>query len=87
MSQFRRLFSPVKIGRREAKNCIVSTPHGAAFARRAGSLTAASATTREGEGRLRRRDDVRLVQHPPTSVNDWGEVNNWDDSIIPQFRG
>ena len=22
----------------------------------------------------------------PTSVNDWGEVNNWDDSIIPQFR-
>jgi 2,4-dienoyl-CoA reductase-like NADH-dependent reductase (Old Yellow Enzyme family)/thioredoxin reductase len=22
----------------------------------------------------------------PTSVNDWGEVNNWDDSIIPQFK-
>src|SRR2546428_508336 len=22
----------------------------------------------------------------PTSVNDWAEINNWDDSIIPQFQ-
>ena len=45
-TQFRRLFSPVKIGRREAKNRIVSTPHGAAFGEKGGSPTATSAITR-----------------------------------------
>ena len=37
-TQFRRLFSPVKIGRREAKNRIVSTPHGAAFGEKGGEI-------------------------------------------------
>src|SRR5437762_14351038 len=22
----------------------------------------------------------------PTTINDGGEVNNWDDSVVPQFR-
>ncbi|HEX2483114.1 MAG TPA: hypothetical protein VHQ69_14650, partial [Methylomirabilota bacterium] len=33
---FPRLFSPVNLGRREAKNRIVSTPHGAAFGEKGG---------------------------------------------------
>ena len=86
-TQFRRLFSPVKIGRREAKNRIVSTPHGAAFGEK-GGLTDRYIRYHEekaqgGCGTVMMFGSSSIH---PTSVNDWGEVNNWDDSIIPQFR-
>ena len=86
-SQFRRLFSPVKLGAREAKNRIVSTPHGAAFGEK-GGIT--DRYIRYHEEKARGGCGVVMMfgssSIHPTSVNDWGEVNNWDDSIIPQFR-
>ena len=86
-TQFRRLFSPVKLGRREAKNRIVSTPHGAAFGEK-GGIT--DRYIRYHEEKAKGGCGVVMMfgssSIHPTSVNDWGEVNNWDDSIIPQFR-
>src|SRR5262249_21351213 len=86
-TQFRRLFSPIKIGRREAKNRIVSTPHGAAFGEK-GGIT--DRYIRYHEEKAKGGCGVVMMfgssSIHPTSVNDWGEVNNWDDSIIPQFR-
>lgn len=87
MSQFRRLFSPVKLGRREAPNRIVSTPHGAAFGER-GGIT--DRYIRYHEEKARGGCGVVMMfgssSIHPTSVNDWGEVNNWDDGIIPEFQ-
>jgi 2,4-dienoyl-CoA reductase-like NADH-dependent reductase (Old Yellow Enzyme family)/thioredoxin reductase len=87
MSQFGRLFSPVKLGGREAKNRIVSTPHGAAFGEK-GGIT--DRYIRYHEEKARGGCGVVMMfgssSIHPTSVNDWGEVNNWDDGIIPQFR-
>jgi mycofactocin system FadH/OYE family oxidoreductase 2 len=87
MTQFRRLFSPVTIGHRQAKNRIVSTPHGAAFGEK-GGIT--ERYVRYHEEKARGGCGVVMMfgssSIHPTSVNDWGEVNNWDDSIVPQFR-
>jgi mycofactocin system FadH/OYE family oxidoreductase 2 len=87
MNQFRRLFSPVRLGRREAKNRIVSTPHGAAFGEK-GGIT--DRYIRYHEAKARGGCGVVMMfgssSIHPTSINDWGEVNNWDDSIIPQFQ-
>jgi mycofactocin system FadH/OYE family oxidoreductase 2 len=87
MTQFRRLFSPVTLGRREAKNRIVSTPHGAAFGER-GGIT--DRYIRYHEEKAKGGCGVVMMfgssSIHPTSVNDWGEVSNWDDSIIPQFQ-
>jgi 2,4-dienoyl-CoA reductase-like NADH-dependent reductase (Old Yellow Enzyme family)/thioredoxin reductase len=87
MTQFRRLFSPVKLGRREAPNRIVSTPHGAAFGER-GGIT--DRYIRYHEHKARGGCGVVMMfgssSIHPTSVNDWGEVNNWDDGIVPQFQ-
>jgi 2,4-dienoyl-CoA reductase-like NADH-dependent reductase (Old Yellow Enzyme family)/thioredoxin reductase len=87
MSEFRRLFSPVRLGAREAKNRIVSTPHGAAFGEK-GGIT--DRYIRYHEEKARGGAGVVMMfgssSIHPTSVNDWGEVNNWDDSVIPQFR-
>ena len=86
-TQFRRLFSPVKLGRREAKNRIVSTPHGAAFGEKGGI---GDRYIRYHEEKAKGGCGVVMMfgssSIHPTSVNDWGEVNNWDDTIIPQFR-
>ena len=77
----------MKIGRREAKNRIVSTPHGAAFGEK-GGIT--DRYIRYHEEKAKGGCGVVMMfgssSIHPTSVNDWGEVNNWDDSIIPQFR-
>ena len=86
-TQFWRLFSPVKIGRREAKNRIVSTPHGAAFGEKGGLsdryIRYHEEKAKGGCGMVMMFGSSSIH---PTSVNDWGEVNNWDDDIIPQFR-
>ena len=85
--QLQRLFSPVKLGHREAKNRIVSTPHGAAFGEK-GRIT--ERYIRYHEEKAKGGCGVVMMfgssSIHPTSINDWGEVNNWDDSIIPEFR-
>ena len=84
-TQFRRLFSPRedRTPRGEELHRLHPTRRGVRR-RRAASPTATSATTRR-----RRKGGCGTVMMfgsssiHPTSVNDWGEVNNWDDSIIP----
>jgi len=87
MSAFARLFSPIRIGHATAKNRIVSTPHGAAFGEK-GNIT--DRYIRYHEEKARGGCGVVMMfgssSIHPSSINDWGEVNNWDDSVIPQFR-
>ena len=77
---------PVRPARphREAKNRIVSTPHGAAFGERGGItdryIRYHEEKAKGGCGMVMMFGSSSIH---PTSVNDWGEVNNWDDSIIP----
>src|SRR5262245_19568857 len=84
---FPRLFSPVKLGHLTAKNRIVSTPHGAAMGEK-GQIT--DRYIRYHEEKARGGCGVVMMcgssSIHPSSVNDWGEVNNHDDSIIPQFQ-
>ena len=86
-TQFRRLFSPIKLGHLVARNRIVSTPHGAALGDK-GGIT--ERYIRYHEEKARGGCAVVMMfgssSIHPTSVNDWGEVNNWDDSVIPQFQ-
>jgi dimethylglycine catabolism A len=86
-SAFPRLFSPVKLGPFTAKNRIVSTPHGAAMGEK-GQIT--DRYIRYHEAKAAGGCGVVMMfgssSVHPTSVNDWGEVNNWDDSVIPQLR-
>jgi 2,4-dienoyl-CoA reductase-like NADH-dependent reductase (Old Yellow Enzyme family)/thioredoxin reductase len=84
---FPRLFTPVRLGHVEVKNRIVSTPHGAAFGE-GGRITERyiryhEEKARGGCGAVMMFGSSSIH---PTSINDWGEVNNWDDSIIPQYR-
>jgi 2,4-dienoyl-CoA reductase-like NADH-dependent reductase (Old Yellow Enzyme family)/thioredoxin reductase len=87
MAAFARLFSPIRVGHATAKNRIVSTPHGAAFGEK-GNIT--ERYIRYHEEKARGGCGVVMMfgssSIHPTSINDWGEVNNWDDSVIPQFR-
>ena len=87
MSAFSRLFSPIRLGHATAKNRIVSTPHGAAFGEK-GNIT--ERYIRYHEEKAKGGCGVVMMfgssSIHPTSINDWGEVNNWDDSVIPQFR-
>ena len=87
MADFRRLFSPIAIGHTTAKNRIVSTPHGAAFGEN-GNIT--ERYIRYHEEKAKGGCGVVMMfgssSIHPSSINDWGEVNNWDDSVIPQFR-
>src|SRR5439155_1043270 len=66
---------------------IVSTPHGAAFGEK-GSIT--ERYVRYHEEKAKGGCGVVMMfgssSIHPTSINDWGEVNNWDDGVIPQFR-
>jgi mycofactocin system FadH/OYE family oxidoreductase 2 len=84
---FKHLFTPIKFGHLVAKNRIVSSPHGAAFGER-GGIT--DRYIRYHEEKAKGGCAVVMMfgssSIHPTSVNDWGEVNNWDDSIIPQYR-
>ncbi|HEV8308514.1 MAG TPA: FAD-dependent oxidoreductase [Methylomirabilota bacterium] len=84
---FARLFSPVKLGHLTARNRIVSTPHGAAFGEK-GGIT--DRYVRYHEEKAKGGCGVVMMfgssSVHPTSVNDWGEVNNWDDGVIPQFQ-
>lgn len=84
---FKRLFTPVQLGHTVAKNRIVSTPHGAAFGEK-GGIT--DRYIRYHEEKAKGGCGVVMMfgssSIHPTSVSDWGEVNNWDDSIIPQFQ-
>jgi len=84
---FARLFSPIALGHATAKNRIVSTPHGAAFGEK-GSIT--ERYIRYHEEKAKGGCGVVMMfgssSIHPTSINDWGEVNNWDDGVIPQFR-
>jgi 2,4-dienoyl-CoA reductase-like NADH-dependent reductase (Old Yellow Enzyme family)/thioredoxin reductase len=86
-STFPRLFSPVKLGHLEAPNRIVSTPHGAAMGEK-GAIT--DRYIRYHEAKARGGCGVVMMfgssSIHPTSINDWGEVNNWTDDVIPQFR-
>src|SRR5438445_6544977 len=86
-SPLRHLLSPIKLGHPTAKNRIVSTPHGAAYGER-GGLTDRYIRYHEekakgGCGTVMMFGSSSIH---PTSVNDWAEINNWDDSIIPQFQ-
>src|SRR5467141_1688633 len=84
-SPLRHLLSPIKLGHTTAKNRIVSTPHGAAYGER-GGLTDRYIRYHEekakgGCGTVMMFGSSSIH---PTSVNDWAEINNWDDSIIPR---
>jgi dimethylglycine catabolism A len=87
MTAFPRLFSPVKLGPRQAPNRIVSTPHGAAMGEK-GGIT--DRYIRYHEAKARGGCGVVMMfgssSIHPTSINDWGEVSNWTDEVIPQFR-
>ncbi len=84
---FKHLFTPIKLGPFTAKNRIVSTPHGAAFGEK-GGIT--DRYIRYHEEKAKGGCAVVMMfgssSVHPTSVNDWGEVSNHDDSIIPQFQ-
>jgi N,N-dimethylglycine/sarcosine dehydrogenase len=84
---FKYLFSPIRLGPFTAKNRIVSTPHGAAFGEKGGVT---DRYIRYHEEKAKGGCAVVMMfgssSVHPTSVNDWGEVNNHDDSIIPQFQ-
>src|SRR5262249_215065 len=86
-SAFPRLFSPVKLGPFTAKNRIVSTPHGAAMGEK-GQITDRYIPYHHAKAAAGRPPAMMFGSSSvhPTSVNDWGEVNNWDDSVIPQLR-
>ena len=84
---FPRLFSPLIIGQYELKNRIVSTSHDAHFG--AHGLPTDRYIRYHVE---KARGGAALVQvfgttsvHP-TSPGGAGNINNWDDSIIPPFR-
>src|SRR5262249_16457209 len=83
----RRLFSPIPLGHAVARNRIVSTPHGAAFGER-GGIT--DRYIRYHEEKAKGGCGVVMMFGSSsihrTSINDWGEVNNWDDGIVPQLR-
>src|SRR5262245_9668508 len=84
---FKHLFTPIRFGHLTAKNRIVSTPHGAAFGEK-GGIT--DRYIRYHEEKARRGCAVVILfgssSVRPPSVYDWGEVNNHDASIIPQFQ-
>jgi mycofactocin system FadH/OYE family oxidoreductase 2 len=84
---FRHLFAPIRLGHATARNRIVSTPHGAAFGEK-GGIT--DRYIRYHEEKAKGGCGVVMMfgssSVHPTSVNDWGEVNNHDDSIVPQLR-
>ena len=86
-TSLRHLLSSVQLGHTTAKNRIVSTPHGAAYGER-GGLT--DRYIRYHEEKAKGGCGVVMMfgssSIHPTSVNDWAEINNWDDSIIPQFQ-
>lgn len=82
-----RLFSPIRLGHLTAKNRIVSTPHGTGYGVE-GRLT--ERYIRYHEEKARGGCGVVMMfgsssVHPSSAV-DWGEVNNLDDSIVPDFR-
>ena len=85
---FRRLFSPIKLGRRRGEEPHrLHSPRGRHSARR---VRLTDRYIRYHEEKAKGGCGVVMMfgssSIHPTSVNDWGEVNNWDDSIIPQFR-
>ena len=86
-TSLRHLLSSIPLGHTTAKNRIVSTPHGAAYGER-GGLT--DRYLRYHEEKAKGGCGVVMMfgssSIHPTSVNDWAEINNWDDSIIPQFQ-
>ena len=86
-SALRNLLSSIPLGHTTAKNRIVSTPHGAAYGER-GGLT--DRYIRYHEEKAKGGCGVVMMfgssSIHPTSVNDWAEINNWDDNIIPQFQ-
>jgi len=86
-TSLRHLLSSIPLGHTVAKNRIVSTPHGAAYGER-GGLTDRYIRYHEEKAKGGCGTVMMFGSSSvhPTSVNDWGEVNNWDDSIIPQFK-
>ena len=88
MTPFPRLFSPVTLGAREARNRVVSTPHGAALGEKGGVT---DRYVRYHEEKARGGAGVVMMfgssSIHPTSINDWGEVSNWSDDVIPQLQG
>jgi 2,4-dienoyl-CoA reductase-like NADH-dependent reductase (Old Yellow Enzyme family)/thioredoxin reductase len=86
-TSLRHLLSSIPLGHTTAKNRIVSTPHGAAYGER-GALTDRYIRYHEEKAKGGCGTVMMFGSSSvhPTSVNDWGVVNNWDDSIIPQFK-
>src|SRR5215468_455129 len=86
-TELRHLFTKIALGHTTAKNRIVSTPHGAAYGEH-GGLT--DRYIRYHEEKAKGGCGVVMMfgssSIHPTSVNDWAEINNWDDTIIPQFQ-
>jgi mycofactocin system FadH/OYE family oxidoreductase 2 len=88
MPEFRHLFSPIRIGSRTAKNRIVSTPHATGYAEH-GYPTERyfqyyAYKVKGGCGVIMPWGSTSV--HPTSPSDDWGGVNNWDDSIIPAYR-
>lgn len=84
---FERLFSPIRIGNKIAKNRIASSPHGAGFAE-LGKPT--ERYVRYHEEKAKWGCGIVMMfgssaVHPSASL-EWGEVNNYDDDVIPYFQ-
>jgi len=78
--------SSIKLGPHHAKNRIVSTPHGAPTASRGGLTDRYIRYTRRRPRAAAGRDEFGSSSIPPHLGERLGEINNWDDSIIPQFQ-
>ena len=81
------LFSPFQLGPRRVKNRIVSTAHGTSFGQNGGLTDRYNRyheeKARGGCGTVMMFGSSAI--HVSSKV-DWGEVNNLDDSIVPQFQ-
>lgn len=84
---FPRLFSPLKVGKIELKNRIVSTSHDAFFADRGALgdryIDYHVAKARGGAGLIQCFGTTSVH---PTFAPGPGVIRNWDDSIIPAFQ-
>jgi mycofactocin system FadH/OYE family oxidoreductase 2 len=88
MPEFRHLFSSIRIGSRTAKNRIVSTPHATGYAEHGYPTDRYfeyyAYKVKGGCGVIMPWGSTSVHQTSPS--DDWGGVNNWDDSIVPAYR-
>ncbi|MBI3976600.1 MAG: FAD-dependent oxidoreductase [Chloroflexi bacterium] len=87
-TQFRYLFTPLRIGKLTVKNRICCTPHAAGLADGGMPgpryLAYLERKARGGIGMIQCFGSASV--HQANSSDDWGEVNNWGDEIVPYLQ-